>query len=174
MLLPRQIRLQKQSTKNEDTTSNHYESKTTRRSSGCQKQHNYKCGQKNHKGWTKHHGGWSLWAMRRWRSHCCRETFWCNRNGWLWRAWNLMWWHNFHNQFLAILAMILSSTDEVEGSRPIKSDSAVPIIKWCDGLIWVTMKVIPFLHNKNWVILVLKNCTNEHESTHYLLPHPFC
>lgn len=69
--------------------------------------------------------------------------------------------HHIHKYFLAILAVIIGSTDEVEVPWPVKIKRALPIVEGSDRITCIAIHVIKFLHTKNRVILVLKNCVNK-------------
>jgi len=57
--------------------------------------------------------------------------------------------NHIHNQPLPILAVFTVSTNEVEVPGPVKIESALTIVKSCDGVTCVTIHVIRFLHAKN-------------------------
>lgn len=65
---------------------------------------------------------------------------------------------NIDDHSLAPFAVVGSSTDEIEEARPVKFDSAVAVVEGNDWLACVAVVIAPFLHHKNRVIVVLKNC----------------
>lgn len=57
--------------------------------------------------------------------------------------------HNINDHSLAIFAVIRCSTDEVEEARPVKYDSAIPVVTGYDWLAFIAVVVAPFVHHKN-------------------------
>lgn len=65
------------------------------------------------------------------------------------RSRRVVWGHDVDDQFLAVDAVIMGSTDEVEWAGPVKIDNALAIVEGCNGPACVTVIVIPFFHTKN-------------------------
>lgn len=120
-----------------------------------------KCNNKCHKNRINNHWNRFGWALKRpWRQKWFRRS--CN-NRWR-RPWVRT--HHLDNESLAILAVIMNSTDEVDRPWPVKLDNTLAIVEGDDGPACIAMVKTPFVHFKDWIIVVLKNYTERNKTHH--------
>lgn len=57
--------------------------------------------------------------------------------------------HHLDNESLAILAVIMNSTDKVDRPWPVKLDNTLAIVEGDDGPACIAMVKTPFVHFKD-------------------------